>query len=165
MSTRTTAQIRLIEKRPQHDDVLNSIIASARADHFSQLPPEVAEQVVTMQVAAQRADYQRNYPDAIDRLILAADSSIVGRMLHQRHSDHLRLIDIAVLTPHRGRGYGTAALHDLCAGADALQLDVRLSVSTTAPAAHDWYRRNGFQDAEDTTTQVSMIRPAPKETP
>lgn len=164
MSTRTTAQIRLIEKRPQHDDVLNSIIASARADHFSQLPPEVAEQVVTMQVAAQRADYQRNYPDAIDRLILAADGSVVGRMLHQRHSDYIQLIDIAVLTAHRGLGYGTEALRELCTWADTLRLNIRLTVSTTAPAVHRWYRRTGFQDAGTTATHVAMTRPPAKET-
>ena len=100
-----------------------------------------------VQFEAQHAHYQRYYPDA-DWLVTMHGGEDVGRLYLERWPTQHRIIDIAFLPAHRGRGFGNALLRDLMDEAAACGKDVSIHVEMANPAMR-LYRRLGFATEED----------------
>ncbi|MBP7864535.1 MAG: GNAT family N-acetyltransferase [Acidobacteria bacterium] len=98
------------------------------------------------QFQLQHDQYVANYPGAEFDVVLAGGVP-VGRLYVHRHPDEIRIMDIAVLPEHRGRGIGARLMAGLVAESDARGVPLGLHVETLNPA-RDWYRVLGFREGE-----------------
>src|ERR1043166_4664454 len=94
------------------------------------------------QFDAQHAHYQKHYAGA-DFLLIEQAATSIGRLYLARWKTEHRIVDIAFLPEHRGRGLGTALLRDLLDEAAAAGKAVTIHVEKFNPA-QTLYRRLGF---------------------
>ncbi len=99
------------------------------------------------QFRAQHAHYRRYYPTA-DWLMTMRGGEDIGRLYLERWPTQHRIIDIAFLPEHRGKGLGEALLRDLMDEAEAGGKAVSIHVEKFNPAMR-LYRRLGFETVED----------------
>jgi ribosomal protein S18 acetylase RimI-like enzyme len=128
---------------------LNRLYASTRADELAPVPwsDEQKAAFLDMQFRAQHSHYQQYYPKA-DWLVTMRDGEDVGRLYIERWPTQHRIIDIAFLPEHRGKGVGAALLRDLMDEAAAAGKAVAIHVEKFNPALR-LYRRLGFTTEED----------------
>ena len=107
-----------------------------------------------MQHNARTIGYAARYPNATDSIILHDDEQ-VGRMLVDRSSEEIRLVDIALLRRWQGKGIATALVRQLLESGRAEGKVVRLHVSTANPA-RSLYERLGFTTIEETEGYLLM---------
>ena len=116
---------------------------------------------VAQQFNAQDAWYREHYHDTSYDVILAGDEP-AGRLYVARWQAEIRIVDIALLPPYRGRGLGTALLRRLMDEADEGQKSLTIHVETNNPA-RSLYDRLGFREAADRSpaggVHVLMERP------
>jgi ribosomal protein S18 acetylase RimI-like enzyme len=134
-----------------HDDLpfLCGLYASTRAEELAPVPwtEEQKAAFLAMQFQAQHAHYTQHYPTA-QRLVILRDGGAVGRLYLDRWGREHRIVDIAFLPEHCGRGYGGALLADLLDQAAAADKCVTIHVEKNNPAMR-LYRRLGFTAVED----------------
>jgi ribosomal protein S18 acetylase RimI-like enzyme len=99
------------------------------------------------QFRGQHAHYQKYYPNA-DWLVTTHGADDVGRLYIERWPTQHRIIDIAFLPEHRGKGFGGALLRDLLDEAAACGKAATIHVEKLNPAMR-LYRRLGFATEED----------------
>lgn len=131
------------------DDLLLAVYASTRAEELSVVPWSDAERAafLRMQHAAQSQHYHRHFGGA--RFDVVEHGGLpVGRLYVDRRADEIRIVDIALLTEHRGRGIGSVLLGQLLEEAGARGVAVRIHVEHENPARR-WYERLGFRAVED----------------
>ncbi|MBR0850050.1 GNAT family N-acetyltransferase [Bradyrhizobium diazoefficiens] len=128
---------------------LARVYASTREEELAATPWNDAQkaQFLDMQFRAQHTDYRRNYPEA-DWLVAMHGGEQIGRLYLGRWPDDHRILDIAFLTQHRSKGFGTALLRDLLDEAAAVGKPVSIHVEKFNPAMR-LYRRLGFVTIED----------------
>jgi ribosomal protein S18 acetylase RimI-like enzyme len=128
---------------------LARVYASTRAEELAATSMTDAEKAAFLdsQFHAQHAHYQKHYPRA-DWLLTMRGGEDVGRLYIERWPSQHRIIDIAFLPEHRGKGAGEALLRDLMDEAAAAGKDVSIHVEKQNPAMR-LYRRLGFQVEED----------------
>jgi ribosomal protein S18 acetylase RimI-like enzyme len=128
---------------------LAQVYASTRAEELAPVPWTDAHKnaFLESQFQAQHAHYQRYYPNA-DWLVISHGGCDVGRLYIERWPSQHRIIDIALLPGHCGRGFGTALLRDLMDEAAAAGNAVSIHVEKNNPAMR-LYRRLGFRTEED----------------
>ncbi len=134
---------------PQDMDFLYQVYASTRETEMAVVDWTAAqkEAFLQMQFTAQHTHYQEYFGDASFDLILL-DGEAVGRLyLHQR-KDEFRIIDLALLTQHRGKGIGSALMRDILDQAAQADLPVRIHAEKNNPAL-DLYYRLGFREIGD----------------
>jgi ribosomal protein S18 acetylase RimI-like enzyme len=100
-----------------------------------------------MQFEAQHSFYRREFRGASFDVVEDC-SGPVGRLYVDRREDEIRLIDIALLPEHRGRGIGGALMAELLEEARAGAKRVVIHVERGNPARR-WYRGLGFSEVED----------------
>lgn len=100
-----------------------------------------------MQFEAQDAHYRQHYPNA-SFLVIECDGAPVGRLYVDRWPKEIRIMDIALLPAHRGRGTGTRVLSALMDEAVASGKTLSIHVERFNPALR-LYDRLGFRLAED----------------
>lgn len=130
-------------------DFLLSVYASTRAEELASTDwtPEQKDQFCRMQFQAQDAHYRLNYPGARFDVIMDGDTP-VGRLYVDRWAAEIRIMDIALLPEHRGRGFGTHWLRQLQAEAAAAGKTLSIHVERFNPALR-LYERLGFRLKED----------------
>lgn len=138
--------------RPAGDDDLPfmcRLYAMTRADELATVPWSDADKTafLEMQFSAQHTHYTRHYPNA-QRLIILRDGESIGRLIVARWAGEHRIVDVALMPEHCGRGVGTALLGDLLAEAAAAGTCVTIHVEKHNPALR-LYRRLGFVAVED----------------
>ena len=138
--------------RPITDDDLEflyRVYASTREEELSVLDwtEEQLEGFLRMQFHAQHTDYQRNYREAQFELILL-DGEPIGRLYQDWRDDELRIIDIALLKEHRGKGIGGKLMREALDRAAAVGKCCRIHVECNNPAMH-LYERLGFRMIEE----------------
>jgi ribosomal protein S18 acetylase RimI-like enzyme len=128
---------------------LACVYASTRTAEVSIAPWSDAEKAAFLdaQFRAQHTHYQKYYPNA-DWLVIEYECEDIGRLYIERWPSQHRIIDIALLPEHRGKGFGEALLHDLLDEAAANGKDVSIHVEKLNPAMR-LYRRLGFATEED----------------
>jgi ribosomal protein S18 acetylase RimI-like enzyme len=143
---------------------LARLYASTRADEMAVVPWPAEEKAafLAMQFRAQHTDYQRNYADA-DWLVIAHEGEDIGRLYLDRRAPEHRIIDIALLPEHRGRGYGTALMADLLDEAAAAGKPMSIHVEKFNRAQR-LYRRLGFVTVEEQEV-YDLMRWTPRPSP
>ncbi len=123
------------------------LFASTRAGEMACLAgaPAAQETFLRVQHQAQKRAYATQHPRA-ERSIVVIDGAPAGRIIVDRATHaggEIRLVDIALLPEHRGKGTGTALLTSLLAEARAARKPITLHVLRGSPAAR-LYARIGF---------------------
>jgi ribosomal protein S18 acetylase RimI-like enzyme len=128
---------------------LARVYASTRAEELALTDwPDARKQAfLDHQFQAQHTHYQRYYPGA-DWLLTMHAGQDIGRLYVARWPSQHRIIDIALLPAHRGKGLGEALLRDLMDEATAAGKAVSIHVEKLNPALR-LYRRLGFRTEED----------------
>lgn len=138
--------------RPIEDDdlpFLCRLYASTRAQEMALVPwsEEEKKRFLTLQFEAQHKFYLEQFADAQFSVVLL-DGEPAGRLYVDRRQDEIRLIDIALLPEHRGRGLGGRLMEDVLAEGRETGLPVRIHVERNNPALR-LYHRLGFEEIED----------------
>jgi ribosomal protein S18 acetylase RimI-like enzyme len=128
---------------------LARVYASTRAEELAPAPLSDAQKAAFLdaQFRAQHAHYQKYYPQA-DWLVTMRGAEDIGRLYIERWPSQHRIIDIAFLPEHCGKGLGAALLRDLLDEATAAGKAVSIHVEKFNPAMR-LYRRLGFVTEED----------------
>ena len=97
------------------------------------------------QFQAQHTYYQQQYPEG-EFLILLEQDRPIGRLYLHSGDEEIRIIDIALLPEHCGRGIGTMLLQEILADGAATGKKVSIHVMQNNRALR-LYERLGFQQA------------------
>ena len=161
-SYRRAAALGLVTRLETDADIpfLGTLYASTRREELAVTSWAEAQKhaFLDMQFQAQRAHYRRHYPEA-DWFVVECQRARIGRLYIERWPSQHRIIDIAFLPEHCGKGFGTALLQDLIDEAAAAGKAVSIHVEKNNPARR-LYLRLGFTVAEDKGVYDLMARPA-----
>jgi len=161
----TTAPAGLRLRRAGEDDLpfLAEVYASTRREEVAKLPwsEEEKETFLRWQFDSQHRHYREYYPDCeflvVERGGEDGPSEPIGRIYVDRWKDQIRLVDVALLPEHRGRGLGGALLRELLAEGEARDLPVTIHVEYNNPALR-LYRRLGFRHVDSNGIYYLMRR-------
>lgn len=128
---------------------LARVYASTRMEELAVTDWSAAQKAafLQMQFDAQHAHYQKHYTGS-DFFVTERESESIGRLYLARWKSEHRIIDIAFLPEHRGKGLGSALLADLLEEAAAAGKAVTIHVEKFNPAQR-LYRRLGFQPVSE----------------
>ncbi len=107
-----------------------------------------------MQFNAQQQGYRAAFPRA-EFLIITIDNKAAGRVVVNRTEEEIRLVDVAVLPAHRGRGIGTEVIQGVLREAATAGKPVRLSV-IKGQRAFRLYQRLGFRKTGEAAMREQM---------
>jgi GNAT superfamily N-acetyltransferase len=145
----TLSSVALRPSKPEDRDLLLRVYASTRTQELAQVPwtEDQKRAFLAMQFDAQDKYYRENYVTA-EFLVIEDEGAPAGRLYVDRWADEIRLMDIALLPEHRGKGLGTRLLKDLQSEARAAGKPLRIHVERMNPAL-GLYERLGFKSVED----------------
>lgn len=106
------------------------------------------------QFEAQDAHYRQHYLTAVYHIIEAGEVP-VGRLYVDRWKQEIRIMDIALLPAHRGKGIGTRLLENLQREAADSGRKLSIHVERLNPALR-LYERLGFRMSEDKGVYLLM---------
>ncbi len=143
---------------PGDEELLFRIYASTRAEELAAVPWDEAQKYtfVRAQFNVQDRWYREHYATASFDVVMV-DREPCGRLYVHRGGAEIRIVDIALLPEHRGKGVGSALLRDLLAEADAAGKRVTIHVERFN-AALRLYARLGFKVAEDKGVYLLLER-------
>ena len=142
---------------PEDESFLQELYSSTRDDlRYLSADENQARQLMTMQYLAQKRSYGQQFPNASHEIILL-DGKAIGRMIVDRTSDAICLVDLAVLTDERGLGIGTIILDRLIEESSSRNVPIELSVLKTNRAQR-LYDRLGFKIYDDDGVRLHMRR-------
>lgn len=135
---------------------LRDLYESTREQELAVVPwsAEQRRDFLDFQFFAQRAHYLRHHPRASHDLIVRAGAP-VGRFYVERGPEEIRVIDIALLPAHRGRGIATALLGGLIEEAGSTAREIVIHVER-GNRARSLYERLGFVVTEDLGVYLQM---------
>ncbi len=128
---------------------LASVYASTRMEELAATDWTDAQKAdfCQMQFTAQDVHYRQHYPTAEFQVIESAGIP-AGRLYVDRWAREIRIMDIALLPAHRGKGIGTLLLLELENQAAACGKSLSIHVERFNPALR-LYERLGFRMIED----------------
>jgi GNAT superfamily N-acetyltransferase len=150
--------VRLRQAVAEDEPLLYAIFAEERAEQFigTGLGEAQLQPLIEMQYSGRRMAYAAQYPEAADSILLGEDGRPVGRLLVDRKPDCWRVVDVAVLAEHRGRGLGTEALKECQQQCEAAGARLELQVVPWNPARR-LYERLGFHAIREEAAAVEMV--------
>lgn len=122
------------------------------------MPREQRAPFVEHQFEAQSRHYE-TYEDTSFEVVLV-DGEPAGRLIVARWPEELRVVDVALLPEHRGRGIGGELLRELIEEAEEQGVKVSVHVERFNPAQR-LYARLGFRPVAEESVYVLLERPAP----
>ena len=139
---------------PADEAFLFAVYAATREEELAVVAWSTAakDAFLGMQFAAQDSYYRQHLPDATFDVV-TVNGVPAGRLYVDRRDMEIRVIDIALLPDHRGRGVGTALLRDIIAEGKR----VTIHVERENPALR-LYERLGFEVAEDKGVYLFLER-------
>ena len=125
-------------------DFLYRVYASTREEELAPVPwsDEQKEAFLRFQYDAQHKYWQEHYADAAYDLVVI-DGEPAGRFYVDRRGDEIRVVDVALLPAHRGRGVGGRLMRRVMEEAAGRGVPVRIHVEQENPAMR-LYDRLGF---------------------
>jgi ribosomal protein S18 acetylase RimI-like enzyme len=148
--------------RAEDRDFLLRVYASTREEELRVVDwsDEQKAAFVQQQFEAQDAYYREHYdPASFD--VIEVDGEPAGRLYVARWEDEIRIMDIALIPEHRGRGTGTALLRDLLDEGARSGKRVSIHVEMNNPALR-LYERLGFAPIEERGVYLLLeATPAP----
>lgn len=142
---------------PEDEPFLFQVYAAARSNEVAQVPWDDAqkEAFLSFQFNAQHQHYQTEFADADFSVILDAGAP-VGRLYVDRRADEIRILDIALLPAHQGRGLGRELICKLLAEAVAAGKPIGIYVESYQHRAQALFKSLGFETKEDHGVSVLM---------
>jgi len=116
---------------------------------------EAWDEFVRMQSEAQHRHYTTHFSPS-EHTIVLCEGQPIGRMWVYRSASEVRLLDISILTPCRGKGIGTYLIRRLQAEAEEAGLLLHHSVELQNDAAHRLYTRLGFRPIATHGLHITM---------
>ena len=146
---RTLSSVPLRIAGSEDFDFLARVYASTRTEELAPVPwpDDLKSAFLRSQFEAQDKYYRENYTTA-EFLVILDGETPAGRLYVDRWPDEIRLMDIALLPEHRGKGIGTRLLRDLQDEARGVGKPLRIHVERMNPAL-ELYKRLGFLQVED----------------
>lgn len=144
MTSREANAVILRRAREEDEEFIHAVYGSAREQELAMTPWDESQRAafVRFQSSAQQQYYQSAFPSATQDIIIC-DGEPVGRLYVDRREDEIRILDITLLTPWRGRGIGTPLLEELMS--EAAQTKKRLTIHVEAYArSRTLFERLGF---------------------
>lgn len=143
-------------RRESDADFLRCLYASTRTAEMDLLPwPDEEKQAfLDQQFEAQTRHYDEHFSDA-EFSIVEKDGEPIGRLYLDRRADEIRIVDIAIVSEHRGHGIGGKLLFDVLDEADRVGKAVRIHVEHNNPALR-LYKRLGFRHVDSTGVYFLM---------
>ena len=138
------------------EDLFLQLYKSSRGDDLRGLgwDEDRISEFLEMQYDAQVKFYMSDFPDASDEVV-SWESKPIGRLIVDRHTDEIRLVDIALLPDYRNRGLGSQVVRKLQAEAAAQHKPLRLQMIRFNRAL-GLFERLGFVRASETGTHFQM---------
>lgn len=135
---------------PGDEPFLLVLYASTREEELAlvEWAPGMLDAFLRQQFHAQQTHYRSYFPSGEHELVLRGDRPI-GRIYLERSDEKLHLLDIALLPDERGRGVGSALMHELIAEAQRRELPVTLHVYSLDTRVLRWYEGLGFEVVGD----------------
>ena len=151
-----------IELRPVCEtdrEFLVAVYGSTREEELRSVPwsEEQKAAFIAMQFDAQQKHWGEVYPEA-SRDVICVGGEPAGRLYVNRGEKEMRIVDIAILPPFRGKGAGASLLRSMFAEGDASGRPVTIHVERHNPALR-LYERLGFTMIEDKGVYLLMSRP------
>jgi GNAT superfamily N-acetyltransferase len=145
VTTRDGVTVRLQPADGIDEPFLHRLYADRRAPELALVgwSTEQCAAFVDMQFRAQQQGYAGAFPDA-EHWIVLVDERPVGRLLVDRRQTDHRVVDLVILSEWRGRGIGTALMHEVLDDARVASVPVGLAVAPNEPHLVRWYGRLGF---------------------
>jgi ribosomal protein S18 acetylase RimI-like enzyme len=139
---------------PGDREFLYRVYASTRTEELAVVPwdEQLKDAFLRAQFDAQDAWWRENYGGASFDVIVV-DGEPAGRLYVHRGDTEIRIVDIALLPEHRGKGIGTRLLRDVIAEGKR----VTIHVERMNPALR-LYERLGFEVAEDKGVYLFLER-------
>lgn len=146
-----TPPLSLLRATTENDaSFLFAVYASTRAEEMARWNWSAAQidAFLKMQFAAQQRAHHTAFPRADRSMIVLHAEMAAGIWVVNRTAEEIRLVDIALLPEHRGKGIGVRLIGALLEEAGAHGVPVRLSVAKSNRAAR-LYTRLGFAPTTD----------------
>lgn len=127
---------------------LRYLYGTTRQEEMAMVPwtAEQKAAFLDMQFLAQKTHYEDFYPDC-QFLVIQLEGAPIGRLYIDRLPDDIRLVDIALLPEHRGRGIGRMLMEEVLAEGRESGRKVTIYVEHYNPARH-LYDRLGFRHVD-----------------
>lgn len=141
--------VRFRAKTEEDNQFLLYLYATTRANEMQMVPwtNEEKVQFLTMQFHAQKDHYEKYYDECQFLVIETTEGEPIGRLYIDRKPDDIRIVDIALVPQHRGKGLGRVLLQEILDEAAANGQSVTIHVESYNPAFH-LYDRLGFQEID-----------------
>ncbi len=135
--------------QPEDEPFLFKLFAESQQQlAFLRSDERLWQSLVEMQHRGRKLSYAAAFPKASDSILCLDEGSDgntpVGRILVNRGQQTWRIVDIAVLMQHRGKGLGTMGLRESQEQCRQAGATLELEVSPQNPAL-ELYKRLGFQ--------------------
>ena len=139
---------------PGDREFLQRVYASTREEELAVFGWDATTKAafLRMQFAAQDGYYRQQFPGATFDVV-TVDGEPAGRLYVDRGDTEVRVIDIALLPDHRGRGIGTALLAPILAEGKTVSIHVE-----RGNPARRLYERLGFSLVEDGGVYLRLER-------
>ena len=140
------------------EDFLYQVYASTRIDEMALVDwnAEQKEAFLRMQFQSQTTHYQAYYSHAEYQIIQRENSIPVGRLIVDRSSDSMLIVDIALLPQYRNAGIGTTIIQQSMTEASLTNLPIILRVEFFNPAMK-LYIRLGFVKTREIDIYHEMV--------
>jgi RimJ/RimL family protein N-acetyltransferase len=152
-----TATVKLRAVQPDDEEFLISVYASSREQELAMVPWTDEQRYVfaKFQFQAQLNYYQTEFPNSEHSIILS-EGEPVGRLFIDRREAQIRILDITILTRHRGKGIGTPIIRHVMdlAGAAGKSVGINLDLFSTSQQT---FERLGFKPTEKTDSHTLYV--------
>jgi GNAT superfamily N-acetyltransferase len=135
---------------------LRALFADAHLE-LACLPTDTRFVLVDMQFRAQRRQHATSYPHAAHDIVLA-EGSEAGRVIVDRSSEPIRLVDVSVALGRRRTGIAASILAELAAEADSAQRSIEATVWSGNTAAVALVEHYGFVAGTNEAGYVTYAR-------
>ncbi len=151
----------MLELRPaeeKDDSFIETVYRSTREDELklTQWTDQQKWAFIKMQSMAQLAEYKTKFPGAAFQVIIF-NKQDAGRFYTWENDHEIRLLDITLLPPFRGKGIGTSLLQELIKKSDKVQKKISLHVDPVNPVLQ-LYLRLGFIHVKNNGRHYYMER-------
>ena len=138
---------------------LRTLFADAHLE-LAVLPTDTRFVLIDMQFRAQRRQHAASHPLATHEIVVA-DGTAAGRVIVDRSTDPIRVVDVSVALGHRRTGIAAGIFADLTTEADGAERAIEATVWSGNAAAVALVQDNGFVAGTDEAGYVTYVR-APK---
>jgi len=147
--------LRLVEQ--EDEEFLCSLFCSARPElGLLPLSPVQLAQLIRHQFELQQRGYRHQYPQA-ENWIIATNSAPVGKIMFERSSSVVHIIDFIIAPEWRGRGVGHSILTALKEYVGAKSGVLSLQVDRQNINAKRLYHRLGFVMSQSSDTHEFLV--------